>query len=69
VPVGEHPELLGHDALRLGEHVEAGALTIAVTSASSLRQVAADLALYLQADRILTVSYDPAEGAELISPS
>ena len=65
VPVDDHPELLGRDALLLGEHVEAGTLAIAVTSTASLRGVAADLSIYLQADRVLAVSYDPAEGAEL----
>ncbi|MFI5897951.1 nitrate/nitrite transporter [Actinoplanes sp. NPDC051513] len=65
LPVDEHPELLGRDALLLGEHVDAGALAIAVTPTASLHRVAADLSIYLQADRILTVSYDPAEGAEL----
>ncbi len=65
LPVGEHPELLGRDALMLGEHVEAGTLTIAVTETASQHRVAADLSIYLQADRILTVSYDPAEGADL----
>jgi NNP family nitrate/nitrite transporter-like MFS transporter len=65
VPVDGNPELLGRDALLLGEHVEAGTLTIAVTPTESQHRVAADLSIYLQADRILTVSYDPAEGAEL----
>jgi len=65
VPVNEHPELLSVDALLLGEHVEAGSLAIAVTSTASLSAVAADLAIYLQADRVLTVSYDLARGAEL----
>jgi NNP family nitrate/nitrite transporter-like MFS transporter len=65
VPVDEHPELLGRDALLVGEHMEAGTLAIAVTSTASLHRVAADLSIYLQADRVLTVSYDRAEGAEL----
>jgi NNP family nitrate/nitrite transporter-like MFS transporter len=65
MPVDEHPDLLGRDALRLVEHVEAGSLAIAVTSAARRREVAADLSIYLQADRVLTVSYDRAEGAEL----
>jgi NNP family nitrate/nitrite transporter-like MFS transporter len=65
VPVHRNPKLLGQDALLLGEHVEAGTLTIAVTQPASQRRVAADLSIYLQADRVLTVSYDPAEGAEL----
>jgi NNP family nitrate/nitrite transporter-like MFS transporter len=65
VPVDEHPELLGRDALVLSEHVEAGTVAIAVTPTASLHRVAADLSIYLQADRVLTVSYDPAKGAEL----
>jgi NNP family nitrate/nitrite transporter-like MFS transporter len=65
VPVNDHPELLSRDALLLGEHVEAGTLAIAVTGTASRREVAADLAIYLQADRVLTVSYDLAQGAEL----
>jgi NNP family nitrate/nitrite transporter-like MFS transporter len=65
VPVDEHPDRLGRDALVLGEYVDAGALTIAVTRTASQHHVAADLSIYLQADRILAVCYDPAEGADL----
>jgi NNP family nitrate/nitrite transporter-like MFS transporter len=64
VPVGHDAEL-GRDALLLGEYVDAGALPIAVTPAAHRRTVAADLSLYLQADRVLAVSYTPAEGAGL----
>jgi MFS transporter, NNP family, nitrate/nitrite transporter len=63
--VDDRPDRLGPDALRLTEHVEAGTLTIAVTRAASRQDVAADLSVYLQADRILTVGYDPYEGAGL----
>jgi NNP family nitrate/nitrite transporter-like MFS transporter len=62
VPVDEHPDLLGRDALLLGEYVDAGTLAIAVTQPASQSRVAADLSIYLQADRVLTVSYDPSEG-------
>jgi NNP family nitrate/nitrite transporter-like MFS transporter len=65
VPVREDPDLLGRDALVLVEHVEAGTLTIAVTRPASQDRVAADLSIYLQADRVLAVSYDLAEGAAL----
>ncbi|GIF21487.1 NNP family nitrate/nitrite transporter-like MFS transporter [Actinoplanes tereljensis] len=65
VPLHENPEMLGQDALLLVEHVDAGALTIAVAGTANRHRVAADLSIYLQADRVLTVSYDPAEGAEL----
>jgi hypothetical protein len=40
-------------------------LAIAVTPTMDMRRVAAELSLYLQADRVLMVSYTPAEGAEL----
>lgn len=62
VRIAEPPETLSRDALLITEHVDAGSLTIAVTPARNLREVAADLAIYLQADRVLTVSFDPAEG-------
>jgi MFS transporter, NNP family, nitrate/nitrite transporter len=65
VPVRDGPEQLGRDALVLIEHLEAGALTIAVTGTASRHGVAADLSIYLQADRVLTVSYDLADGAGL----
>ena len=65
VPVARRPEALGHDALRLGEYVEAGTLAIAVAPAAGLGRVAADLSLYLQADRLLRVTYTPADGAAL----
>jgi hypothetical protein len=59
--------LLGRDALLLVEYVEAGAVTIAVTHTVSQQRIAADLSIYLQADRVLTVSYDPAVGAAIRS--
>jgi hypothetical protein len=65
VPVGRDSAELGHDALLLGEYVDAGTLTIAVTPAAAMRDVAADLSVYLQADRVLMVSFTPAGGAEL----
>ena len=65
VRVARHPPALGRDALLLGEYIEAGTLAIAVTPAVDVRSVAADLSLYLQADRLLTVSYTPADGAGL----
>jgi hypothetical protein len=65
IRVTEHPELLGRDALVLGEHMESGAVAIGVTPAAGLREIAADLAIYLQADRVLTVSYDPVAGTAL----
>ena len=56
---------LGQDALVLGEYVDAGSLAIAVTPAPGLRGVAADLSIYLQADRVVMVSFTPEQGAEL----
>jgi hypothetical protein len=67
IPVRETPQLLGRDALLLVEYVEAGAVTIAVTHTVSQQRIAADLSIYLQADRVLTVSYDPAVGAAIRS--
>ena len=65
VRVGRRADGLGRDALLLGEYIEAGTLTIAVAPPGDLRDVAADLSLFLQADRMVTVSYTPAEGAAL----
>jgi NNP family nitrate/nitrite transporter-like MFS transporter len=65
VPVDPDAAGLGREALLLGEYVDAGALTIAVTPTADMRDVAADLSIYLQADRVLMVSFTPAEGAEL----
>ncbi|WP_213006690.1 MFS transporter [Paractinoplanes toevensis] len=65
VPVHESADRLGRDALVLIEHLEAGELTIAVTGTASRHRIAADLSIYLQADRVLTVSYDLADGAGL----
>jgi hypothetical protein len=66
VGIARDPDALQRDALLLGEYVEAGTLAIAVTStAGEPRSVATDLSIYLQADRVLMVSYTTAEGAEL----
>jgi NNP family nitrate/nitrite transporter-like MFS transporter len=66
VRIARDPDALGRDALLLGEYVEAGALAIAVTpNAADPRNVATELAIYLQADRVLMVSFTTAQGAEL----
>jgi NNP family nitrate/nitrite transporter-like MFS transporter len=65
VPVAQDAGALGRDALLLGEYVDAGALAIAITPTVDVRSVAADLCLFLQADRILTVSYTRAQGAQV----
>jgi MFS transporter, NNP family, nitrate/nitrite transporter len=58
-------EELGHNALTLSEFVDAGSLAIAVTPTVGVRSVAADLSIYLQADRLLKVSFTPERGADL----
>jgi MFS transporter, NNP family, nitrate/nitrite transporter len=65
VRVAKHSRAYGRAAVRLSEHVDNGALTVAVAAAAELRAVAADLTTYLQADRVLLVSYTPADGAVL----
>lgn len=65
IRVTPRAEELGSDALLLGDYLEAGTLAIAATPAAGVRRIAADLSLYLQADRMVRVSYTPAEGAEL----
>jgi len=65
VSIARQPGTLGRDALLLGDYVDAGTLAIAVTPTAALRSVAADLGIYLQADRVLMVSYTPADGAAL----
>jgi MFS family permease len=65
VPIGRDTGMLGRDALVLAEYVDDGSLTVAVTPTLDPRSVAADLSIYLQADRVLIVSYTPAEGAKL----
>lgn len=66
VRIARDPEALGRDALLLGEYVEAGTVAIAVTpAAADPRSVAAELSIYLQADRAMKVSYTTSEGAEL----
>jgi NNP family nitrate/nitrite transporter-like MFS transporter len=64
VQVGHDTATVSRDALMLVEYVDAGSLAIAITPAAAMRSVAADLSLYLQADRVLLVSYTPADGAE-----
>ena len=65
VRVGDDATRLGRDALLLSEYVDAGTLAIAVAPAAAMRDVASDLSLYLQADRVMMVSFAPATGAEL----
>jgi hypothetical protein len=65
VRVAQHSGALGPDAALLGEFVEAGTLAVAVAPMAYLRGVAAELSSYLHADRMLVVSYTPAEGADL----
>jgi NNP family nitrate/nitrite transporter-like MFS transporter len=65
VRVTLHTGMLGREAALLGEFVEAGTVSIAVTPTAHLRSVAAELSSYLRADRVLKVSYTPAQGADL----
>jgi hypothetical protein len=60
-PVSAHGPL----AARLGGFVEAGTLAIAVTPTEDLLGVTAELSSYLRADRVLRLSYSPANGADL----
>ncbi len=52
-------------AAMLGEFVEVGTVAIVVTANAEVREVAAELSHRLQVDRVLRVSYTPADGAEL----
>jgi hypothetical protein len=66
VRIARDTDALGRYALLLGEYVDAGTLAIAVTpSAADPRSVASELSIYLQADRVLMVSFTTAQGAEL----
>ena len=65
VRVAHDGQTLGRDALLLGEYLDAGTLAIVTAPTMHLRSVASDLSLYLQADRVLVVSYTSADGAEL----
>jgi MFS transporter, NNP family, nitrate/nitrite transporter len=49
----------------VAEFVESGAVTVAVTPAVDLRDVAAQLSSRLRADRVLRVSFSLATGADL----
>jgi MFS transporter, NNP family, nitrate/nitrite transporter len=63
--VAQHNGELGRDSAVLGEYVEAGSVPIAVTPSADVLGVAAELSSYLNADRVLMVSYTPADGAAL----
>src|SRR5205809_657671 len=63
--VGPQTASHGRLAALLDEFVETGTVAIAVTPTADLRGVAAELTSYLRADRLLTVSYTLAAGADL----
>lgn len=66
VRIARETDGLGNDALLLSEYVEAGTLAIAVVpSEADPRSVAAELSIYLQADRVLMVSFTTGKGVEL----
>jgi NNP family nitrate/nitrite transporter-like MFS transporter len=58
-----HSWARGRLAALLREFVDAGTIAVAVTSLADLRGVAAELSSYLNADRVLTISYSLARGA------
>jgi NNP family nitrate/nitrite transporter-like MFS transporter len=55
----------GRLAALLREFVDAGTIAVAVTTRADLRGVAAELSSYLNADRVLAISYSLARGADL----
>jgi MFS family permease len=65
VRVGRQTGSLGRHAAQVVEFVESGAVAIAVTPTVDLGSVTAELSAYLEADRVLTVSYTLAAGAGL----
>jgi hypothetical protein len=65
LPVARHTAAPGQLAAMLDEFVETGTIAIAVTPTANLRDVAAELSSFLRADRVLVVSYMPAEGTDL----
>ena len=63
LPVGLRTGSVGQRAALFGEFVESGAVAIAVTPTGELSGVTAQLSSYLQADRVLLVSYSRTDGA------
>ena len=60
-----HAGGLGVDAALVGDLVESGAITVAVTGQQNMAGTAAQLSTFLHADRILKASYTLADGAHL----
>jgi hypothetical protein len=65
VRVNPHAPALGKRAALFAEFVDAGAVAIAVTHTAKRLLIAAELSDYLRADRVLTVSFTLAQGAQL----
>jgi NNP family nitrate/nitrite transporter-like MFS transporter len=53
------------DAALFREFIEAGTVAVAITPTAQLRGVAAELSSYIHADKVLTVSFTPALGANV----
>jgi hypothetical protein len=60
-----HASGLAADAALVGDLVENGAFTVAVTAHKDLAGTAAQLSTFLHADRVLKASYSLADGADL----
>jgi MFS transporter, NNP family, nitrate/nitrite transporter len=65
LPVGLRTGSVGQRAALFGEFVESGGVAIAVTPTVELSGVTAQLSSYLQADRVLLVSYTRTAGADV----
>jgi hypothetical protein len=65
IDVPLHNWARGRLAVLLHEFLEAGTIAVAVTAKADLRGLAAQLSSYLEADRVLTISYSLARGADL----
>jgi MFS transporter, NNP family, nitrate/nitrite transporter len=65
VHIGRHTGPPGRHAALFTETVESGAVAVALTPTVDLGDITAQLSTYLQADRVLKVSYTLASGADL----
>jgi MFS transporter, NNP family, nitrate/nitrite transporter len=63
VSAARHGGALARVAALLNDLIDAGSVAVAVTSGADLRGVAAELSRRLHADRILMLSFTPADGA------
>ncbi|MEN3306079.1 MAG: transporter, family, nitrate/nitrite transporter [Micromonosporaceae bacterium] len=65
IDVPLHNWARGRLAMLLHEFLDAGTIAVAVTAMADLRGLAAQLSSYLEADRVLMISYSLARGADL----